>query len=252
MIELYDVGRVLIKPFTDGYKFIAEHGEKYISDTKALEEIITFHRDRTKKISQWAFNYLNDAWVKAIEDGKLECDPDKLVYDDVIPRFEKVKANGDQVYLLTSGSKKLTKFLLGDKVKYDGIFVAEEWGDKNNPKTYKKIQKEMEYEIGTFFDDKVPAIQAALDGMTGYCKMWIPKLKDVWQMTSYPQLYLMDRRDKVPKDMVKSLVKGNRGKVFKINSFDDALEKYLSDCHDNYIDSWKRGGVPFSEFDEDF
>ena len=204
MIEMYDVGRVLIKPFTDGYRFIAEQGSKYISDQDALERIVAFHRDRSKKIDQVAFNMLNHAWVEAIRRGELTPNPQDLVYSDVKPRFDKVKSNGGRVFLHTSGSKELTEHLLGDECGYDEILVASETGDKNDPETFANIWEYTKGCLRAFFDDKPSVLQAAYDGFR------LVKAK--------PTLYLIDRLEIVGDEMLRELE--SKG-VTKITSFDE-------------------------------
>jgi methionine salvage enolase-phosphatase E1 len=204
MIELYDVGRVITGPFKEGYKFIAEQGERYIQDKAALEEIRAFHRDRSKKISQAAFNCLNHAWTEAIRNGELPVNPSELVYKDVKPRFEKVRARGDEAFLLTSGSKKLTDSLVGDEFGYDGILVGEEIGDKNESDTFARLWGTLEGHVLAFYDDKPRVLNAAYQGFS--------------LEGGTPNLYLVDRTGIVHEDKVKELE--DKG-VIRISSFDE-------------------------------
>ena len=203
MIELYDVGRVITGPFEDGYRFIAEQGEKYIDDKVALERIRAFHKDRKLGISQEDFNWLNQAWVQAIKKGELPVNPAELVYRDVKPRFEKVRARGDLVWLLTSGSVELTDLLIRDEAEYDEVLVGEDIGDKNHPETYAKVWDIAEGNVNAFFDDKPSALQAAYEGfrMAG----------------GNPSLYFVDRDGIVPQEKIKKLE--SRG-IIRIISFD--------------------------------
>ncbi len=202
MIELYDVGRVITGPFKEGYSFIAEQGEKYIEDSAALERIRAFHRDRSLGISQEDFNLLNHAWVESIRNGELPVNSHELVYSDVKPRFEKVKSGGNNVVLLTSGSRDLTDLLIGDECRYDDVLVGEEIGDKNDADTYAKVWDILEGNVNTFFDDKYSVMKAAYDGFK--------------TVGGNPKLYLVDRKGIVAVDRVKELE--DKG-VTKISSF---------------------------------
>ena len=204
MIELYDVGRVITGPFKEGYRFIAEQGDRFIGDKGALEEIRAFHRDRSNKISQAAFNCLNQAWVEAIKTGELPVNPSELVYRDVKPRFDKVRGEGAQVFLITSGSQELVDCLLGNECEYDGALFGEEVGDKNEADTFARIHDRLEGQVSAFYDDKPRVLDAAYDGF---------KLAG-----GSPRIYLVDRISRVTGDKVKELEdKGIR----KILSFDE-------------------------------
>ena len=126
MIELYDVGRVILGPFDAGYRFIAEQGHRHIPDSAALGRITAFHRNRSIGLCQEDFDLLNKAWVEAIRNRELHVNPGELVYPDVKPRFEKVKARGDSVILHTSGSKELVELLVGDEYMYDSVLQGSE------------------------------------------------------------------------------------------------------------------------------
>ncbi len=206
-IELYDVGRVITGPFKAGYNFIATLGDKYIQDKDALGRIQAFHKDRSLGIDQDAFNHLNNAWVQAIQEGTLEVNPNELVYSDVGPRFNLVKARGDYVFLLTSGSVPLTKLLLGDECSYDSVLVGEEIGDKNDPNTFGQVWDNLEGNISAFYDDKPKVVSAALQGfrMAG----------------GNPSLYLVDRLSKVPEEQVAEFE--SQG-VIRISSFDEIID----------------------------
>lgn len=203
MIELYDVGRVITGPFEEGYKFIAEQGDKYIDDKVALERIRAFHRDRSLGISQEDFNRLNFAWVQAIREGELPVNPAELVYRDVKPRFEKVRARGDLVWLLTSGSVELTDLLIGNQAKYDRVLVGEEIGDKNDPETYEKVWHITGGDVKAFYDDKPSALNAAHEGFR--------------KAKGNPILYFVDRDGIVPEEKVKKLE--SKG-IIRIINFD--------------------------------
>jgi len=204
MIELYDVGRVLVGPFKEGYRFIAEHGDKYVKDAEALERIRTFHRDRSKVIDQVTFDALNHAWVDAIRNGDLTCNPKELVYSDVRPRFDKVRAEGNDIFLLTSGSVDLIELLLGDECEYEGMLVGEEMGDKNEAQAFVNVWEHTEGRVIAFYDDKPTVIDAAYEGFR--------------IAGGEPQLYLVDRLNKVPEEKVKELL--GKG-VIKITNFDE-------------------------------
>lgn len=202
MIELYDVGRVITGPFNEGYRFIAEQGDRYIQNKDALEEIRAFHRDRSREISQFAFNFLNKAWTEAIRSKELIVKPSELVYRDVKPRFDKVRAAGNKVFLHTSGSKELVDYLLEGECTYDRALFGEDTGDKNDPETFAKIQDLLEGQVSVFYDDKPRVLNAAYEGF----RLAGGKVR----------LYLVDRRDKVPLEKVAEL--GDKG-ILKINSF---------------------------------
>jgi hypothetical protein len=203
MIEMYDVGRVLVKPWLAGYEFIANHGQDYISDPESFERIVGFHRDRSRKLKQQDFDMLNDAWVQAIRDGKLPVDP-SIVYSDVAPRFNAVKARGDKVFLHTSGSKELIDFMLNEACSYDEVLVGSETGDKNNPETFAGIWDYTEGGVLAFYDDKPSVLSAAVEGfrMAG----------------GSPKLYLIDRQSVVGQEQVEKL---RADGVVKITSLDD-------------------------------
>lgn len=199
MIEMYDVGRVLIKPFDDGYRFIAEQGKNYISDSNVLERIIQFHRDRSRKLDQEAFDSLNKAWVQAIREGRLLVNPHEIVYADVNPRFDSVKRRGDRILLHTSGSKDLIELLLKDECQYDELMVGSEIGDKNNPETFAGIWDYTEGGLIAFFDDKPSVLNAAYNGFR--------------LARGKPRLYLVDRLGIVDNDKVKELKSKGIGKI---------------------------------------
>ncbi|MFH1052938.1 MAG: hypothetical protein V1740_00840 [Candidatus Woesearchaeota archaeon] len=191
-IELYDVGRVITGPFRQGYDFIAsELAGKYITDPEALERIREFHRTRGN-ISQDDFNLLNYAWVEAIKAGELEVDPSEIVYDDVAPRFNLVRGQGNLVYLLTSGSIELIELLIGNTCQYDGLLVGEEIGDKNDPETFARVPALLDRDIKAFYDDKPSVLYAAYQGFQS--------------AGVNPSLYLVDRHNKVNQANIDDLV----------------------------------------------
>ena len=197
MIELYDVGRVLVKEFKEGYDFIAsKHGEKYIIDKNVLKNIREFHKDRkNKQLSQEEFNQLNQAWINGYKDNLLSINPEELVFPDVQLRFDSLKREGHKIVLLTSVSSELTRILLGENVSYDSIIVGETLGDKNNPSTYINIWRRFGNNINSYFDDKISCLDAALEG---------------WRNVRInPKLYLVDRYGMYNKYEILDHFKGN-------------------------------------------
>jgi len=219
-IELYDVGRTVTGPFKAGYAFIAEGADKYIDDKAALGRIKAFHRDRSLGISQEDFNHLNAAWVAAIKNGELQVDPERLVYKDVKPRFDKVRTKGE-VWLLTSGSVELTDLLIGGQAEYNNVIVGEKIGDKNDPKTYRDIWNctELTYlemwntknNIRALFEDKPSCLLAAHEGFGEATRQFGDPNKA-------PQLYFVDRDGIVPQDKIKEME--SKG-IIRIESFYD-------------------------------
>jgi len=208
MIELYDVGRTLIKPFKQGYRFIAEEGHRYIDDKAALERIITFQKDRSTPLSQADFDILSDAWVEAIQNGELPVNKQEMIYPDVKPWFQKVKQIADEIYLLTSGSKDLVDLIMGEEYGYEKILSGSEVGDKNHPETYELLWQKYEGNIFAFFDDKPSVILAAYHGFN----------TAVNNPLSYPLLYLVDRKGVVSSEEAKDF---KSKEIEVISSFED-------------------------------
>lgn len=178
MIELYDVGRVITGPFKAGYDFVASDIAEYffldedcIRDFEALENVRAFHKDRSRSLHPHDFDVLTYAWINAIKKGVLEVNPEEIVYKDVQPRFDKVKARGDDVWLLTSGNVELCDLLIGGQVEYDKVlidydkvFIDKGVGDKNHADTYSGIWDLTEGRVKAFFDDKPSCLDAAHEG----------------------------------------------------------------------------------------
>ncbi len=205
---MYDVGRVLMGPFQAGYQFIAEQGEQYVKDQEALDRIRAFHQDRKVGINQDDFNWLNLAWVKAIESGELIFDREKLIYSDVQPRFELVKKRGDLIYLHTSGSKELISLLLGLEIRFDGLLIGEETGDKNHPETFAQIWEDLECQIKAFYDDKLRVVKAAYEGFS--------------LAGGNPSLYLVDRQQKLSDEESEEILTLG---ISKISSFTEIQDR---------------------------
>ncbi len=206
-IELYDVGRTLIKPLKQGYGFIAEHGDRYINDRESLERIRAFHNDRSIKLTQKDFDILSYAWAEAIKDGGMVVNPSELVYADVKPRFDKVRARGHNVVLHTSGSKELTHLLVGDEFGFDDILLAEDTGDKNSPETFAALWEYTEGGILAFYDDKASVIDAAYEGFRS--------------VSANLGIYLVDRTDTVNQEKVKELASKGIPKIKSFNEIND-------------------------------
>lgn len=177
MIELYDVGRVITGPFKAGYDFVASDIAEYffldedcIRDFEALENVRAFHKDRSRSLHPHDFDVLTYAWINAIKKGVLKVNPEELVYKDVKPRFEKVKARGDDVWLFTSGNVELTDLLIGGQVEYDKVLIDYDrisdgsFLDKNNSETYGNIWDLTKGKVIAFFEDKPGCLLAAHEG----------------------------------------------------------------------------------------
>jgi len=202
-IEMFDVGRVLVKPFKQGYEFIRDRGDECTDDKEALERIREFHRTRGG-ITQEDFTLLNQIWVEAMTGGKLEVNPADLVYSDAAAAFGRVRERGNEVYLHTSGSKDLIRLLIGRTLDFDNILTGEDTGDKNHPETFSKVYDETGGRIAAFYDDKPKVIRAAHEGFRA--------------AGGNPKLYLVDRSSRVPSKQVEELIaKG----VTKILSLDE-------------------------------
>lgn len=201
MFELYDMGRTTHKAVPGMYDFITKNVEKYVGDYRLAAELKNQAKLRELKghsIPQEYFSAMCEIWTKAYRDGDFNIDIDSIIFPDTITRFQKVKANGTNVGILTSASKEFTDILyslpvgegkLSDYI--DEYFLGEEIGDKDFPETFANLWENMEGNISAIFDDKPSVCKAAAGGL----KM----------AGGSSDIYLVDRKHKYAPDIIEEL-----------------------------------------------
>lgn len=213
MIELYDLGRTTHKAVPGMYEFIVNHADKYVSPPRA-SELKAHARNRETpghSIPQDAFTEMCDIWVHAYQHGDFPIDQQTLIFPDTLSRFQKVKAKGGEIGILTSASRDFTEILfrttlqngqnLSDLINY--YFLGEEIGDKDFPETFTRLWEKTNGGIYAIFDDKPSVCRAASEGIK--------------QANGSARIYLVDRKNQYARQVQEELA--DKG-IIKIASFD--------------------------------
>jgi methionine salvage enolase-phosphatase E1 len=194
MIELYDMGRTTHRAVPGMYEFIESSAEKYVGDYRLAHELKNQAKLREVEghsVPQEYFSLMCGIWTKAYRDGDFKIDIDSVIFPDTVPRFQKVKAAGKNIGILTSASKEFTDILYslpldGGKLSdyIDEYFLGEQIGDKDFPETFAGLWDYTGGKISAVFDDKPSVCRAAADGL----KM----------AGGSARIYMLDRKGQLP------------------------------------------------------
>jgi methionine salvage enolase-phosphatase E1 len=218
MIELYDMGRTTHRAVKGMYEFIINNIDRYVSDQGLAERLKEEAKNREVKghsIPQEYFSAMCNVWTQAYRTGDFPIDLQVTIFPDTIPRFQRVKANGRNIGILTSASRDVTDILYGPPIGenarlsdlVDNYFLGEEIGDKDFPDTFAGLWERTKGGIYAVFDDKPSVCKAASDGI---------KLAD-----GSARVYLVDRKNQYSGDAMGELTEKS---VIKISSFDEVKE----------------------------
>lgn len=218
MIELYDMGRTTHRAVKGMYEFIISNVDRYIGNPGLAERLKEEAKNREVKghsIPQEYFSAMCNVWTQAYRAGDFPIDLEATIFPDTTPRFQRVKANGRKIGILTSASRDFTDILYGlliganQKLSdlVDDYFLSEEIGDKDFPDTFAGLWERTEGGIYAIFDDKPSVCSAASDGI---------KLAD-----GSARVYLVDRKNQYSGGALEELTEKG---VIKISSFDEVKE----------------------------
>lgn len=218
MIELYDIGRTTHRAVKGMYEFIIDNVDRYISDKLLAEKLKEDARKREvngRSIPQEHFSAMSDVWTRAYRMGEFPIDLKATIFPDTIPRFQKVKANGRRIGILTSASRDFTNILYGLPINesqrlsdfIDDYFLGEEIGDKDFPETFEGLWKRTEGGIYAVFDDKPSVCTAASNGIR--------------QANGSAKIYLVDRENQYSGEVLKELT--DKG-ITKVSNFDEVRD----------------------------
>ncbi len=218
MLELYDMGRTTHKAVKGMYEFIINCIDRYVSDEGLAEKLKEEAMNREVQghsIPQDYFSVMCDVWTQANRTGDFPIDLEATIFPDTIPRFQRVKANGRRIGILTSASRDFTDILyslpiganqkLSDLV--DDYFLGEEIGDKDNPETFAGLWEKTEGGIYAIFDDKPSVCRAAHKGLNlagGNCR-----------------IYLVDRKGQYAEEVLEELTEK---RIMRIRSFNEVQD----------------------------
>ncbi len=217
-MELYDLGRTTHRVVRGMYKFIINNIDKYLSNKDLTEKLKEEARSREVQghsIPQEYFSTMCDVWTKAYRTGDFPIDLEATVFPDTILRFQKVKANGRKIGILTSASRDFTELLynvpisperkLSDLV--DEYFLGEEIGDKDLPETHAGLWERTKGGIYAIFDDKLSVCEAAREGL------------DLAGGNS--KIYLVDRKEQYIGGVLEKLAEKG---IIKVRNFDEVQD----------------------------
>lgn len=218
MIELYDMGRTTHRAVKGMYGFIINNIDRYVSDRGLADRLKEEAKNREVQghsIPQEYFSAMCNVWTQAYRAGDLPIDLEATIFPDTVPRFQRVKANGKRIGILTSASRDFTDILYGLPIGanqklsdlVDNYFLGEEIGDKDFPETFAGLWERTEGGIYAVFDDKLSVCKAASEGI---------KLAD-----GSARVYLVDRRNQYSGEVLEELT--DKG-VIKISSFDEVKD----------------------------
>ncbi len=218
MIELYDLGRTTHRAVRGMYGFIINNIDKYVSDKDLAENLKEEAKNREiqgHSIPQKYFSAMCDVWTQAYITGDFPIDLEATIFPDTVPRFQKVKANGRKIGILTSASRDFTDILyslpIGANQKLSNLvndyFLGEEIGDKDFPETFAGLWERTKGGIYAVFDDKLSVCRAAYEGLN--------------LAGGNSRIYLVDRKEQYAEEVMEELMEKG---IIRVRNFDEVQD----------------------------
>jgi len=150
--------------------FIHEHGDRFEAN---LNTIASTREDQILKLKTWIKEDKKHPVLKEIQGELWQSGYEKgeftgHLYPDVLPFWKKIKQNGNEIGIYSSGSVWAQKLLFkhsdfGDLTPMISFYFDTKVGGKRESSSYENILKDISFESSdvTFFSDIPEELQAA-------------------------------------------------------------------------------------------
>jgi methionine salvage enolase-phosphatase E1 len=229
--QLIDVGRTMIGKVPGMYEYVQNYAGQHFPKERAdvLADLAGKRETNPELISQDVFSDFCTVWVAGYNSGQWKLNASEFVFPDTVPFVVDQKKQGYKIGVLTSGSKAFTDVLLSikfsqpvviGKAKYLGLpqlvdqyFLGEEWGDKNDFRSFQKIFSHIEDScdnIEGVFDDKETVVEAALAASCdfphihrypNYQAVWMNRVQKPHKKIEFVKSVLAETVDEFIRDM---------------------------------------------------